>query len=64
MVIMVIVSCENLDGFKYDNDCVEEFEQCVFDLDIVVFVFCYVYEYEKLQCCLDEGEVENDLKFC
>lgn len=48
MVIVMVVCCKDLDRIKDDNNCFEKFEECVFDLDFVVFVFCYVYEYEKL----------------
>lgn len=64
MVTMVIVSCENPDGSKYDNDRTEESEQRVSDLDGSIFALCHVHEHEKLQRRLDEGEAENDPKFC
>lgn len=64
MVTMVIVSRENPDGTKYNNDRTEESEQRVSDLDTAVFALCHVHEHEKLQRRLDEGEAENDPKFC
>lgn len=64
MVTMVIVSRENPDGSKYDNDRAKESEQRVSNLDSAVFALCHVHEHEKLQCRLDEGKAENDPKFC
>lgn len=64
MVTMVIVSCENPNGSKHDNDRAEESEQRVSDLDTAVFALCHVHEHEKLQRRLNEGEAENDPKFC
>ncbi len=64
MVTMVIVSRENPDGSKYDNDRAKESEQRVSDLDRAVFALCHVHEHEKLERRLDEGEAENDPKFC
>lgn len=64
MVTMVIVSRENPDRSKYDNDRAEESEQRVSDLDTAVFALCHMHEHEKLQRCLNEGEAENDPKFC
>lgn len=64
MVTMVIVSGENPDGSKHDNDRAEESEQRVSDLDTAVFALCHMHEHEKLQRRLNEGEAENDPKFC
>lgn len=64
MITMVIVSGENPDGSKHDNDRAEESEQRVSDLDTAVFALCHVHEHEKLQRRLNEGEAENDPKFC
>ncbi len=64
MVTMVIVSRENPDGSKYDNDRAKESEQRVSNLDRAVFALCHVHEHEKLERRLDEGEAENDPKFC
>lgn len=64
MVTMVIVSRENPDGSKYNNDRAEESEQRVSDLDTAVFALCHMHEHEKLQRRLNEGEAENDPKFC
>ncbi len=64
MVTMVIVSRENPDGAKYDNDRAKESEQRVSDLDCAVFALCHVHEHEKLQRRLNEGETEDNPKFC
>lgn len=64
MVTMVIVSGENPDGSKHDNDRAEESEQRVSDLDTAVFALCHMHEHEKLQRRLNEGEAKNDPKFC
>ncbi len=64
MVTVIIVSRENPDGSKYDNDRAKESEQRVSDLDTAVFALCHVHEHEKLQRRLNEGETENDPKFC
>ncbi len=63
MVTMIIVSRENPDGSKNDNDRAKESEQRVSDLDTAVFALCHVHEHEKLQRRLNEGETENDPKF-
>lgn len=47
MVTMVIVSRENPDGSKYDNDRAKESEQRVSDLDRAVFALCHMHEHEK-----------------
>lgn len=64
MVTMVIVSSENPDGSKHDNDRAKESKQRVSDLDTAVFALCHVHEHEKLQRRLNEGKAENDPKFC
>jgi len=64
MVTVMIVSRENPDGSKHDNDRAEESEQRVSDLDTAVFALCHVHEHEKLERRLNKGEAENDPKFC
>ncbi len=64
MVTMVIVSRENPDGSKYDNDRAKESEQRVSNLDCAVFALCHMHEHEKLQRRLNEGETEDNPKFC
>ncbi len=64
MVTVMIVGRENPDGSKHDNDRTEESEQRVSDLDTAIFALCHVHEHEKLERRLNEGEAENDPKFC
>lgn len=64
MVTMLIVSRENPDGSKYDNDRTEESEQRVSDLDRAVFALSHVHEHEKLKRRLNEGEAKDNPKFC